>query len=75
MAEFAENISALAACDMSKQLCQTLNVLADIERKAKELQDLQAREDVSTIMSTVDEYARLVNSVRVGICACMFSSV
>jgi sorting nexin-1/2 len=52
MAEFSENIAALAACDMSKQLSQTLGVLADVQRKAKELQDLQAREDVSTIMST-----------------------
>ena len=86
MAEFSENIAALASCDMSKQLSHTLSVLADVQRRAKELQDLQAREDVSTIMSTggsnlavwsalqltnfvtVDEYARLVNSVRV----CMF---
>ena len=52
MAEFSENIEALGACDMSKQLSHTLSVLAEVQRKAKELQDLQAREDVSTIMST-----------------------
>jgi sorting nexin-1/2 len=52
MAEFSENITSLASCDMSKQLSHTLGVLADVQRKAKELQDLQAREDVSTIMST-----------------------
>lgn len=52
MAEFSENIAALASCDMSKQLSHTLSVLADVQRRAKELQDLQAREDVSTIMST-----------------------
>ncbi|KAF8586437.1 Vps5-domain-containing protein [Ramaria rubella] len=64
MADFADNVAALSACDMGKQLSLTLGALADVQRKAKELQDLQAREDVSTIMSTVDEYARLVNSVR-----------
>ncbi|KAF8513412.1 Vps5 C terminal like-domain-containing protein [Hysterangium stoloniferum] len=64
MAEFADNIAALSECDMSKPLSQTLGALADVQRKARELQDVQAREDVSTIMSTVDEYARLINSVR-----------
>jgi len=93
MAEFAENIAALSACDMSKQLSHTLSVLAEVQKRAKELQDLQAREDVSTIMSTgknlndlivlclffhsvpvtVDEYARLVNSVRVCCDASCFS--
>ena len=52
MAEFAENIAGLSVCDMSKQLSHTLSVLAEVQKKAKELQDLQAREDVSTIMST-----------------------
>lgn len=52
MAEFSENIAALAACDMSKQLSNTLGALAEVQRKAKELQDLKARQDVSTIMST-----------------------
>ncbi|GJJ11414.1 hypothetical protein Clacol_005647 [Clathrus columnatus] len=62
--EFAENINALATCDVGKQLSSTLNLLADVQKKAKELQDLQARQDVATLMSTADEYARLVNSVR-----------
>ena len=52
MAEFSENIATLASCDVDKQLSHTLGVLADVQRKAKELQDLQAREDVAIIMST-----------------------
>lgn len=50
--EFADNISALAACDVGKQLSSTLSLLADVQRKAKELQDIQARQDVATLMST-----------------------
>lgn len=52
MQEFADNMTSLADCDIGKQLSETLNILADVQRQAKELQDAQARDDVSTFMST-----------------------
>ncbi|KAI0644233.1 Vps5-domain-containing protein [Trametes meyenii] len=62
--EFAQTIADLAACDVGKQLSASLAGLAEVERKAQELQSIQAHEDMVTILSTADEYARLINSVR-----------
>ncbi|KAJ6610183.1 Vps5 C terminal like-domain-containing protein [Mycena sp. CBHHK59/15] len=64
MAEFAQTVTDLSSSDVGKQLSQSLAGLADIERKAQDLQSLQSEQDVVTLMSTVDEYARLINSVR-----------
>ncbi|KAI0629115.1 Vps5-domain-containing protein, partial [Trametes polyzona] len=62
--EFAQTIAELAACDVGKQLSASLAGLAEVERKAQELQTAQAHDDMMTILSTADEYARLINSVR-----------
>ncbi|KAH9888986.1 Vps5 C terminal like-domain-containing protein [Cubamyces lactineus] len=62
--EFAQTIADLAACDVGSQLSASLSGLAEVERKAQELQSKQAHEDMVTILSTADEYARLINSVR-----------
>ncbi|KAJ3504216.1 hypothetical protein NLJ89_g8051 [Agrocybe chaxingu] len=64
--EFAQQVADLSAADVGKQLAQSLSGLADIERKAQELQSTQAEQDMSTLMAIggADEYARLINSVR-----------
>ncbi|KAI0666816.1 Vps5 C terminal like-domain-containing protein [Trametes maxima] len=62
--EFAQTIADLAACDVGKSLSASLIGLAEVERKAQDLQSVQAHEDMVTILSTADEYARLINSVR-----------
>ncbi|OSD02924.1 Vps5-domain-containing protein [Trametes coccinea BRFM310] len=62
--EFAQTIADLAACDVGKQLSASLSGLAEVERLAQELQSTQAHEDMITVLSTADEYARLINSVR-----------
>ncbi|EEB87295.1 hypothetical protein MPER_15419, partial [Moniliophthora perniciosa FA553] len=38
--------------------------LAEVEKKAHDLQVTQSEQDMVTLMGTVDEYARLINSVR-----------
>ncbi|KAF5387361.1 hypothetical protein D9757_005745 [Collybiopsis confluens] len=48
----------------AQQLSQTLAGLAEVERKSQELHVLQSEQDMITIMGTVDEYARLIGSVR-----------
>ncbi|KAF7356550.1 Beta-glucan synthesis-associated [Mycena venus] len=64
MAEFANNVTELSQSDVGKQLAQSLAGLADVERKAQDIQSVQSEQDVITLLSTVDEYARLINSVR-----------
>ncbi|KAJ7759260.1 Vps5 C terminal like-domain-containing protein [Mycena metata] len=64
IAEFAVTVTDLSASDVGKQLAHSLAGLAEVERKAQDLQSLQAEQDVVTLLSTVDEYARLINSVR-----------
>ncbi|TFK53424.1 Vps5-domain-containing protein [Heliocybe sulcata] len=61
--EFAQTIGDLASSDVGKQLSQSLMAMADVERKAQDLQNIQANQDVGTILSTVDEYARMINSL------------
>ncbi|KAE9394721.1 Vps5-domain-containing protein [Gymnopus androsaceus JB14] len=48
----------------AQNLSQALMGLADVERKAQDLHVLQSEQDMLTIMGTVDEYARLIGSVR-----------
>ncbi|KAF8216564.1 Vps5 C terminal like-domain-containing protein, partial [Mycena galopus ATCC 62051] len=64
MAEFATNVTDLSQSDVGKHLASSLAGLADVERKAQNIQSVQAEEDIVTLLSTVDEYARLINSVR-----------
>ncbi|KAI0312300.1 Vps5 C terminal like-domain-containing protein [Amylostereum chailletii] len=62
--EFVQTVADLAASDVGKSLSHSLSALADLERKAQELEEAQAQSDVATLMTTADEYARLINSVR-----------
>jgi hypothetical protein len=55
----------LAASDLGRTLSQSLGALAELERKAQETESAQARTDQASLLSTADEYAPLVNSVRV----------
>jgi sorting nexin-1/2 len=50
--EFAQTVSDLSAADVGKQLSQSLAGLADVERKAQELQSLQSEQDMTTLMAT-----------------------
>ncbi|KAI0285806.1 Vps5 C terminal like-domain-containing protein [Russula aff. rugulosa BPL654] len=62
--EFAQTVSDLASSDLGKSVSHSLEALAELERKAQETESTQARADQATLLSTADEYARLVNSVR-----------
>lgn len=65
--DFAQNVGDLSSSDIGKQLAQSLAGLAEVERKAQDLANVQSEQDMATLMATVDEYARLINSVRVGL--------
>ncbi|KAF8659901.1 hypothetical protein AX16_001785 [Volvariella volvacea WC 439] len=62
--DFANTISELSESDVGKQLSHSLSGLASVQKKAQELQVTQADQDLATLMATVEEYARLINSVR-----------
>ncbi|KAI5120370.1 hypothetical protein M0805_006892 [Coniferiporia weirii] len=62
--EFALAIGELSESDLSKQLSHSLVVMSDVEKKAQDTQHTQAQEDTTTFMSTAEEYARIINSVR-----------
>ncbi|KAJ4466125.1 Vps5 C terminal like-domain-containing protein [Lentinula edodes] len=76
VSEFSDHVKELAeggdfntglnvsGSSQAQQLSQTLMGLAEVERKAQELHVLQSEQDMITIMGTVDEYARLIGSVR-----------
>ncbi|KAF7308497.1 Beta-glucan synthesis-associated [Mycena chlorophos] len=64
MGEFGQAVSDLSASDVGKQLAQSLAGLAEVQRKTQDLQNIQADQDLTTLLATADEYARLINSVR-----------
>ncbi|KAL5492536.1 VPS5 [Sanghuangporus weigelae] len=62
--EFSLSIAELSESDLSKELCHSLSALGIVEKKAQDLQHTQAQEDTITFMTTVEEYSRIINSVR-----------
>ncbi|TFK73776.1 Vps5-domain-containing protein [Pluteus cervinus] len=63
-AEFVQTVQELSESDVGKQLAHSLGGLAEVQKTAQDLQNIQAEQDIVTLMATVDEYARLINSVR-----------
>ncbi|KAH7890823.1 Vps5 C terminal like-domain-containing protein [Phlebopus sp. FC_14] len=62
--EFATAVSELSASEIGKQLQQSLGALANVGHIAAVTQNTQSHQDMLTLMSTVDEYSRLISSVR-----------
>jgi sorting nexin-1/2 len=54
--EFSQTVSDLSSSDVGKQLSHSLAGLADVERKAQELQSKQSQQDMVTLMSTGNIY-------------------
>lgn len=50
--EFATAVADLSSSDVGKQLSQSLAGLADVERKASDLQNTQSDQDMVTLMGT-----------------------
>ncbi|CCA75360.1 related to vacuolar protein sorting-associated protein vps5 [Serendipita indica DSM 11827] len=64
LAELADTLEALSTSDISQQLSSSFSHLATVQRKAKQIQDEQANQDVVTFAGTVEEYGRMIGSVR-----------
>ncbi|KAF3921986.1 hypothetical protein ABW20_dc0104539 [Dactylellina cionopaga] len=62
--EFGNSLHALSAVELSNMLSSPLASLADLQIRLRELYDRQAQQDVLTLGITVDEYIRLIGSVK-----------
>jgi sorting nexin-1/2 len=62
--EFAVSLNSLAQVDLSPVFSGPLQGLSDVQQRIKELYERQAQQDVLTLGITVDEYIRLIGSVK-----------
>lgn len=62
--EFSVSIQSLAAVELSPILSGPLYGLSDLQLRIKELYDRQAQQDVLTLGITIDEYLRLIGSIK-----------
>ncbi len=62
--DFSGSLHALATVELSPSLSGPLEGLSDLQLRIKELYDRQAQQDVLTLGITIDEYIRLIGSIR-----------
>jgi sorting nexin-1/2 len=62
--DFAASLSSLASVELSPTLSGPLAGLSDVQVRIRELYERQAQQDVLTLGITIDEYVRLISSVK-----------
>ncbi|KAI1622706.1 Vps5 C terminal like-domain-containing protein [Exophiala viscosa] len=62
--EFAASLNKLAQVELSPIFSGPVQGLADLQVRIRELYDRQAQQDVLTLGITIDEYIRLIGSVK-----------
>lgn len=62
--EFAASLNSLASVELSPALSGPLAGLADVQVRIRELYERQAQQDVLTLGITIDEYIRLISSIK-----------
>lgn len=62
--EFSASLHALSTVELSVTLSPPLEGLSDLQLRIRELYERQAQQDVLTLGITVDEYIRLISSIR-----------
>ncbi|TVY86145.1 Vacuolar protein sorting-associated protein [Lachnellula willkommii] len=62
--DFSNSLHALSAVELSPTLSGPLEGLSDLQIRIKELYDRQAQQDVLTLGITIDEYIRLIGSIK-----------
>lgn len=63
--EFGESMFPLASAELNRNLSTHLMVLGEIQKKMKELHEQQAQYDIITLENTIDEYIRIIGSIRI----------
>ncbi|KAI8342563.1 Vps5 C terminal like-domain-containing protein, partial [Chlamydoabsidia padenii] len=64
ISDFGESMFPLASAELNRNLSTHLTVLGDIQKQLKQLHEEQARYDVLTLEHTIDEYIRIIGSIR-----------
>ncbi|KAJ6189668.1 hypothetical protein N7519_004576 [Penicillium mononematosum] len=62
--DFSSSLHALSAVELSPALSNPLEGLSELQLRIRELYDRQAQQDVLTLGITIDEYIRLIGSVK-----------
>ncbi|KAA8900486.1 Vps5 C terminal like-domain-containing protein [Sphaerosporella brunnea] len=62
--DFSSSLHALSTVELSKSLSAPLEQLSELQIRIKELHERQAAQDVLTIGITVDEYIRIIGSIK-----------
>ncbi|KIX01504.1 uncharacterized protein Z518_09230 [Rhinocladiella mackenziei CBS 650.93] len=62
--EFAASLSSLAQVELSPMFSGPLQGLSDVQIRIRELYERQAQQDILTLGITIDEYVRLIGSVK-----------
>ena len=62
--DFSASLHALALVELSPALSSPLDGLSDLQLRIRELYERQAQQDVLTLGITIDEYIRLIGSVK-----------
>ena len=62
--DFSASLHALANVELSASLSTPLEGLSDLQLRIRELYERQAQQDVLTLGITVDEYIRLIGSIK-----------
>ncbi|KAI4167821.1 MAG: hypothetical protein LQ343_006893 [Gyalolechia ehrenbergii] len=62
--DFSASLHALSTIELSISLSTPLEGLSDLQLRVRELYDRQAQQDVLTLGITVDEYIRLIGSIK-----------
>ena len=62
--DFSASLHALSTVELSVSLSIPLEGLSDLQLRVRELYERQAQQDVLTLGITVDEYIRLISSIK-----------
>ena len=62
--EFATSLGSLASVELSPSLSGPLIGLSDVQLRIRELYERQAQQDVLTLGITIEEYTRLISSIK-----------
>jgi sorting nexin-1/2 len=65
--DFGESMFPLASAELNRNLSTHLKVLGEIQKKMNDLHEKQAQYDIITLENTIDEYIRIIGSIRVSI--------
>lgn len=63
--DFGEAIFALASAEINKTAEKHLTAFGDVQKQIQQVHSMQARSDVFYLANTIDEYIRLIGSIRV----------